>query len=204
MYPPGHLAIDLILVSSANRMIGKNIIPMWPALIAAILPDIVDKVVTDYLHWMPFGRNYLHNLTAVFVGMGFLWLLSRRWEIGVSWAIGLMGHLIGDFVFIPWLWPWFDYSWPNETRQIAQGVVQTFVDLAQGKELSPLAAAIWQYGRLIMECVMFGAILIYLSNRFKSSIRSFALIVSLIAWVYIVIQWDWAPFMWSFEHFGIK
>ncbi len=204
MYPPGHLAINLILVHSTNRLISKNIIPLWPALVAAILPDLTDKVVTDYLHWMPYGRNYLHNLTAVFVGMGFLWLLSSRWEIGVSWAIGLMGHLIGDFVFIPWFWPWFDYVWPNETRQIAQGVVQTVMDLAQGKDLSPLAAAVWQYGRLITECVMFGAVLIYLSNRFKSSIRIFALIVSLTAWFYIVIQWDWAPFMWSFEHFGIK
>lgn len=208
MYPPGHFAINLILVSSSNSIIKSqpNIytIPFWPALVAAILPDITDKVATDYLQWMPYGRNYLHNLTAAFAGGLLLGWIFRRWEIGVSWTIGLIGHLIGDFVYIPWLWPWFDYLWPNETRQIAQGVVQTVFDLAQGKSLSPIAAAIWQYGRLIMESIMFGAVLIYLSNRFQFRERVLALILALTAWFCIVFQWDWAAFVWSFEHFGIK
>jgi hypothetical protein len=60
-------------------MISKNIIPLWPALVATILPDLTDKVVTDYLHWMPYGRNYLlmlrtailsltkHRLTSLYI-----------------------------------------------------------------------------------------------------------------------------------------
>jgi membrane-bound metal-dependent hydrolase YbcI (DUF457 family) len=205
MYPTGHFAINLILVGGVNRYAKAHIkLPLWPALLAAILPDITDKVVTDYLHWMPYGRNYLHNLTAVLLGGLLLYAWFERLEIALSWMLGLLGHLIGDFVYIPWLWPWWDYLWPNETRQIAQGVVQTVMDLAQGKALSPLAAVVWQYGRLAAETVMLAGTAVFIHPCFKPREQQLGLLLAVLCWGYVVYVWDLWPFLNTLQYFGLK
>ncbi|KXB09085.1 hypothetical protein AKJ60_01030 [candidate division MSBL1 archaeon SCGC-AAA385M11] len=54
-----------------------------------------------------------------------------------------MGHLLGDYAFIPWLWPWLDYAWPQESRNISLGVAYTISDLSQGQELRQEAKSVW-------------------------------------------------------------
>ena len=66
----------------------------------------------------------------------------------------MLGHLIGDFVFVPLFWPWIDYNWPVENRNIAGGVVQTLTDLSMLRPLSPSAIVVWQFERIGMELIM--------------------------------------------------
>jgi len=210
MYPTGHLAINGILVVSWNGLMKikdkhHQHIPMWPALTGAILPDLIDKVVTDYLHWMPYGRNYLHNLTAV-VGVA---LLLKRMDVGISWCLGGLGHLLGDFVFVPLFWPWVSYDWPDETRNIAAGVVQTVADLSMGKPLSPLAAVVWQYNRIGVECIMLAGVLFFcqtsmLVDRIAHRERMLAMLLACVAWGYIIIRWDWPAFLNYAHYYGLS
>ncbi len=214
MYPPGHLAINGIFVASYNGLLKisghpNRHIPLWPAVIAAILPDLTDKVATDYLHWMPYGRNYLHNLTAAFVGGMLLALLFKRKEIGISWFVGILGHMVGDFVFVPVFWPWVSYDWPIENRNMAAGVVQTVIDLAAGKPLSPLAAAVmWVPNRIWMECVMFSGVIFFsqnhiMVNQISHRERIGAMILACVAWAYIIIKWDYPVFLIYARYYGL-
>ena len=209
MYPPGHIAINLILVSSVNWSAQKKgsegtLLPIWPAAFAAIFPDVIDKVVCDYLHLAPYGRNWTHNLVAAGLCALVVGLVMRSRKVGYSWAIGHVGHLLGDFVFVPWLWPLFSYSWPNEDRQIAQGVVQTVWDLGHGNALSAKAMAIWTGNRLLVECAfMMSAIMLYwrLLKKVIWSMPIFAL--SVFFWLWITMAWDWQPFLWTWARYGI-
>lgn len=202
MYPPGHLAINWLGVRAAARLIGP--LPLWPALVAALFPDVVDKVVADFLHWAPYGRNWTHNLTAVGLCSLAAGIVTRRRAVAVSWAIGHLGHLVGDFVFNPWLWPWFDYRWPDESRNIALGVVMTAVDLFSGRELSPVAAAVWEYRRLLMETLFLVSVAASAWHRFPRSTRRWWLALALTCWLCVVVEFDLAPFLWSWEHYGIR
>ncbi|GAB4354849.1 MAG: hypothetical protein Kow0060_06260 [Methylohalobius crimeensis] len=201
MYPPGHLAINYLGVRAATRFLGP--LPLWPALIAALFPDVVDKVVADFLHWAPYGRNWTHNLTAVALCGLALGGASRSAAVGLSWVIGHLGHLVGDFVFNPWLWPWFDYLWPHESRNIAEGVAMTAVDLFLGRELSPVAAAVWESRRLIVETLFLGSVLASGLSWFPLSTRRWWLVLGLTCWLYIVIEFDLGPFLWTWERYGI-
>jgi len=200
MYPPGHLAINGLFVAAYNALPNVPAIPLWPALVAAILPDITDKVATDFLHWMPYGRNYLHNLTAAAAGGVLLAALLRSPGAGISWFIGLVGHLVGDFVFVPLFWPWVSYEWPVEYRNIAGGVVQTVVDIAGGHPLSRAAAVVWQYNRIGVECIMLGGVVYGMQpwgtkSRVRLRMRVMGMVCVLVAWGYIVVRWDYPAFL---------
>lgn len=202
MYPPGHLAINYLGIRAARYFFGP--LPLWPAMVAALFPDIVDKVVADFLQWAPYGRNWTHNLTAVVVCSLATGSIFHNRAVGLSWAIGHLGHLVGDFVFNPWLWPWFDYLWPDESRDIAGGVVMTVKDLLQSRELSPMAVAIWEYQRLILETVFLSSALASGWKLFPLSTQRWWLALALTSWLSIVVEFDLDPFLWTLERYGIR
>ena len=209
MYPPGHIAINLVLLSSVNQVVRKKntaatALPMWPAVVAALIPDLVDKVVCDYLHLAPYGRNWTHNLTAVLLFALVLGVILRSRPVAFSWALGHLGHLLGDFVFIPWLWPLFAYNWPAEDRQIAQGVVQTVVDLGQGHVLSSQAAAVWIGNRLLVETVFFVLATLFFWRQERKQAWSLPILLCVVVlWAWVIVVWDWQPFVWTWARYGI-
>lgn len=209
MYPTGHIAVNLILISSVNWSVrekehGVNYLHIWPAAMAAIFPDVIDKVVCDYLHLAPYGRNWTHNLVAVALCALVAGLVMRSRRVAYSWAIGHLGHLLGDFVFVPWLWPLFSYSWPIEDRQIAQGVVQTVVDLGQGHALSAKAREIWTGNRLLVEAAfMVSAAMLYWRLLKKSVWCMPCFVASVFLWIWVITAWDWEPFLWTWARYGI-
>ena len=227
MYPQGHMALNLVLVTGCvslakvpffNKSEKRFNIPVWPALIAAIFPDLIDKVVCDVFDWAPYGRNWTHNLTAAFFCSLVLGSIFHSWKIALSWMIGHIGHLIGDFVFIPWFYPWLEYNWPGQGQNIVQGVLHTVQDMGQGQKLRADAASIWQGKRLIAETLFFaGAGLSYyfivkpfapfqkngFNNNFGNLTTFICIAFTLVIWIYIVIEWDLSPFINSWKHYGL-
>ncbi|MDH3359678.1 MAG: metal-dependent hydrolase [Desulfobulbaceae bacterium] len=209
MYPPGHLAVNLIFLSSVGwfgreKGFGVSSFPVWPVAVAALFPDVVDKVVCDYLHLASYGRNWTHNLVAVLLCSLVLGAVTRSRFVGYSWAIGHIGHLVGDFVFVPWLWPLFSYSWPNEDRQIAQGVVQTVLDLGHGNALSAKAMAIWTGNRLLVEAAFFVSVTAFYWQLLKKVVWSKSFFVlSMLLWLWVIVAWDLQPFLWTWARYGI-
>lgn len=67
MFPQGHAAINLLLLAGTERMMTRLsprrmttrelALPVLPALAAAVIPDVADKIVCDVLHWAPYGRK---------------------------------------------------------------------------------------------------------------------------------------------------
>ncbi|MFO7837872.1 MAG: metal-dependent hydrolase, partial [Desulfosalsimonadaceae bacterium] len=153
MYPMGHMGVNFLMVAGGRRLgrrggsrWGESLraLPLWPAVIAAVLPDVVDKIACDIWCLAPYGRNWMHNLTAVAACALAAGLLMRSRAAAASWAIGHLGHLIGDFVFIPWFYPWLQYNWPSQSHDIARGVMYTVFDLSRGDAPRQGALAIWQ------------------------------------------------------------
>ncbi len=160
MYPQGHLAVNLILIGGIREIAVRlgngneeeaKAVPWMPALAAAIFPDLVDKVVCDYWHLAQYGRSWTHNLTAVALFSLAAWAVTGRKGVGLSWAVGHLGHLIGDFAFVPWFWPWVPYVWPRMDHPIAPAVVATALDLLSGSPLDPEVRSIWDGPRLVFE-----------------------------------------------------
>jgi len=107
MYPvPGHLAVSLL----GHRCLRAELIPV---ILGGIVPDIVDKVLSGLVHAAPYGRSYMHSLIGLAVSIALVTLIKgRRW--GYGWAVGHLGHLIGDISFIPWFYPFVQYHFPQD------------------------------------------------------------------------------------------
>lgn len=208
------MAVSVLAASGWNAMVEKAdgfpshwriSVPLWPALLAAVVPDVIDKVVCDIWGLAPYGRNVTHNLTAVLVMSVAVGAFFRSRAVGISWALGHLGHLLGDITFIPWLWPWVDYAWPNDPRNIAMGVIHTVADWSAGRELRPEAREVWLVGRLGLETIfaMVVAGFWLAGDRFVAARRSL-LVVALALWLCIFVFLDWPFFVWSYYHCGIR
>lgn len=194
MFPPGHLAINLLLIKGARKIYSE--VSYVPALVAAILPDIIDKTFHDYGHLFPYGRNIMHNLTAVLVGGVLIFFLSKKKTWSVSWMIGHFGHLLGDISFIPWFWPWLYYKWPadalvlKESVQMAEAVA---TDRHFWEIFSQFAWFVpW---RIFLEIVFFSLTLGFV--RSKNSFSGFYLVSSLFLWFLIFWKWDLPAYFWN-------
>lgn len=121
MYPiPGHAAMSLFGTYLAR-------VPITPALVATVVPDVVDKLLKDILDVTPYGRCWMHTLLAVALCTWLVtWWKGREW--GLSWFLGHFLHLIGDIGFIPWFYPFISYHWPdapNIVMAAAEGMKET-------------------------------------------------------------------------------
>ncbi len=108
MYPiPGHLAFG----ASAARLAGVSI---TAAVLGAFVPDIIDKGFNDILHYTPYGRHFMHSVTAVVLLSAGTWMILGR-SFGLGWFCGHFTHLLGDLgAFVPLWMPFVHYEWPDD------------------------------------------------------------------------------------------
>ena len=134
----GHLAVSAL----EYRYLKAEIVPV---MVAAIIPDAVDKVLHYALGRTDSGRLWGHTLLAA--------LLSSILVLGIwgrrhaaSWALGYLSHLVCDVgSVVPWLYPLVTYDFP-----VSEGFVLT------------LWASLTQAPRLMLEIVLSGWALIAL------------------------------------------
>jgi len=109
MYPvPGHLGLSLL----GNRCLRAR---LFPVVLAGFAPDVVDKALSWVIHATPYGRSFMHSLTGLVVCTALAFLFKgRSW--GYSWGLGHFAHLVGDISFIPWFYPFVDYSFPQDVN----------------------------------------------------------------------------------------
>lgn len=106
MYPAGHMGSAYL----AARAAGGD---PRAALLAALVPDLIDKSLAWVLGLVPYGRNIGHSL----VGAALLTLAvdgdGRRRR---GFLAGYLVHLLGDVPYghVPWLLPFRRYSFPPD------------------------------------------------------------------------------------------
>ena len=160
MYLPGHLAAGFLAVGARSLMTGRTMDvrrQLWPALVGALTPDIIDKPL-DVVGITAYSRGPGHS---VFLLMG-LWLWWRglrrrgsRWATPVGWwIVGIGTHLgvdlINDmmrgleqrgFFYAGWpFWPLSDYGSHRILWEIGKHIQvhRTFSSL----EVGTMAAAV--------------------------------------------------------------
>jgi len=105
MYFFGHIGLTLLL----GFMI---FLPMVFLLMGSMLPDIIDKPLF-FLGLAPSGRYIAHTLLFVALSFVATWIITRKFLSGLSLAFGVLMHLVGDAThFVPWLYPFVDYTFP--------------------------------------------------------------------------------------------
>ena len=122
MILPGHLAASVL----CHRHLKA---PLWPTLLAGLMPDVVDKFFYYVLHAVPSSRVPMHTLWA-WLGstllVGLLALLlgrapSRAWLWG--WFVGYGAHLLCDSPLVggklPFLWPLRPYTMGSSSMPLA-------------------------------------------------------------------------------------
>ena len=101
----GHLAVSAL----EHKYLKAD---LTPVMIAAVLPDAVDKVLHYTLHRAPTGRLWGHTLLGAGVSTAIVLLLYGR-RRAASWALGYLSHLLCDMgSVVPWLYPWITYDFP--------------------------------------------------------------------------------------------
>jgi hypothetical protein len=99
----GHLGVAAL----QHRYLKADLAPVF---IAGIAPDIVDKTLCQLLHFLPSGRMFGHTLLGLTVSSLIVSLIWGK-RAGWSWAIGYLGHLLGDIGHtIPWFYPFMQYE----------------------------------------------------------------------------------------------
>jgi len=114
MILPGHLAASFL----AHRYLRADL-PV--ALVAGILPDVLDKGLYYLTRLTPNSRVPSHTLLAwvvsslVLLGLG--WLIGRRAVWGYSWFAGYGLHLLCDSPLtsgdLPFLYPFRTYTFTS-------------------------------------------------------------------------------------------
>ncbi|MFT4946596.1 MAG: hypothetical protein ACI8TL_000832 [Natronomonas sp.] len=71
------------------------------ALLASVLPDLIDKPLAWGVQLLPSGRSAAHSVFALVLVSGAVWVLARkhgRREAGIAFPIGYGSHLASDAV----------------------------------------------------------------------------------------------------------
>ncbi|MBD3265431.1 hypothetical protein GF373_02075 [bacterium] len=135
MYPvPGHLALGL-----AGAKLTRS--PLIPVMLGTFLPDIIDKVLADVIPIAPYGRCWAHTLVVLFLISGiFYYFKGKSW--GIGWGVGHFLHLLGDISFIPWFYPFINYTWPDSVN-VTQATATAIAEMPSvvGKYASSLVGA---------------------------------------------------------------
>jgi membrane-bound metal-dependent hydrolase YbcI (DUF457 family) len=113
MILPGHVAASVL----CHRHLK---VALWPALVAGVFPDLVDKFLYYVLRVVPSSRTPMHTLwgwlgSTLLLGL-LAWALdrtrSRAWLW--SWFVGFSAHLLCDSPLVggklPFLWPLRAYT----------------------------------------------------------------------------------------------
>ena len=99
----GHLAISAL----EHRYLDADLVPV---MVAGLAPDLVDKTACQILQTTPSGRMWGHTLIGLALSTLLIDLLWGK-RVARSWALGYMGHLLGDLNGpLPWFYPFISYD----------------------------------------------------------------------------------------------
>lgn len=102
----GHLAVSAL----EHRYLKAEFAPV---MVAAVLPDAVDKVLHYVTGQTESGRLWGHTLLAALVTTSLVLAIWGR-RSATSWALAYLSHLICDMgSVVPWLYPWVTYTFPE-------------------------------------------------------------------------------------------
>ena len=133
----GHLAVSFL----QHRYLGAELVPVMAA---GVFPDVADKSLRYVLDVTPSGRMFGHTPAMMALstgGVGVIW--GQR--AAQSWALGYVGHLIGDFAgFVPWLHPFVQYQFQEHRVGLWEAVRRWLANpVAVGAELGLSLWAVW-------------------------------------------------------------
>ena len=133
----GHLAVSVL----QHRYLKADLVPV---VVAGVSPDVVDKTLCQVLHLTPCGRMFGHTLVGLGLSalvVGLIWGRRAAW----SWALGYLAHLLGDsHGFVPWLYPFVGYDFPQHAPGLFEIVCRALADpAAMALELALSAWAAW-------------------------------------------------------------
>jgi hypothetical protein len=101
----GHLALSVL----EHRYLKAELAPV---MIGGVFPDLVDKTLCHVVGVVPSGRTVAHTLLGLGLSTLLVGLVRGR-RTAWSWALGYLGHLLGDFNGpVPWLFPFVPYDFP--------------------------------------------------------------------------------------------
>ena len=113
----GHVTVSLL----EHRYLNADLVPV---LVAGVFPDVVDKTLCQALHLTPSGRMFGHTLVGLALSAAVVRLIWGR-QAGWSWALGYLAHLLGDMGgFVPWLYPFLAYGFPQHYRGLLEILLQ--------------------------------------------------------------------------------
>ena len=101
----GHLAVSAL----EHRYLKAEFAPV---MVAAVLPDAVDKALHYVAGQTETGRLWGHTLLAALLTSLVVWGIWDR-QSATSWALGYLSHLVCDIgSVVPWLFPLVTYEFP--------------------------------------------------------------------------------------------
>ena len=119
----GHLAVSVL----QHRYLKVD---LKPVVAAEVFPDVVDKTLCQVLHLTPSGRMFGHTLAGLIFStavVGLIWGRRAAW----SWALGYLGHLLGDAGgFVPWLYPFAQYDFSRDSSGLFEIIRRTLANRA--------------------------------------------------------------------------
>jgi hypothetical protein len=138
----GHLAVSVL----QHRYLKADLVPV---VIAGIFPDVVDKSMCYVLHVVPSGRTWGHTLLSMGLSTITVSLIWGR-RFGYSWALGYIGHLLGDFgSALPWFYPFRPYEFPPSSLSLWT-IIRRFLANPPAL-LFELALSVWAISALIFK-----------------------------------------------------
>ena len=130
----GHVAISIL----QHRYLKAD---LMPAVAAGVFPDVVDKTLCQVLHLTPNGRMFGHTLVSLVLSTTFVGLIRGR-QAALSWASGYLSHLLGDVGgFVPWLYPFARYDFPQNSFGLLEILRWTLANRAAMR--LELALVVW-------------------------------------------------------------
>jgi hypothetical protein len=135
----GHLAISVLQHCYLKADLA-------PAIAGGIFPDVMDKTLCQVLHLTPSGRMFGHTLVGLAASTAVVGLLRGR-RVARSWALGYLGHLLGDMGdFVPWLYPLVRYDFSRGSPGLLDALRRAIGDpILIGSELALSAWAVGAY-----------------------------------------------------------
>lgn len=104
MWPWGHLAVAYLALRSMHMARGglrPSAHEVWPLILGALLPDLVDKTFSWTIPLLDSGRSLTHSfLTILLVGLLLHWLVktpAQRTRVS-AFYIGWISHPIADAI----------------------------------------------------------------------------------------------------------
>lgn len=119
MILPGHLAIAIF----AHKVTGADLRTL---LAATLAPDMADKSLAQVAHVAPSGRYAMHTALSWLIS-SLVVLLAAGKRHASAWALGYLGHMLGDGLQVPFWLPFrrYDFGQVMELDDFLYGVISS-------------------------------------------------------------------------------